>query len=161
VAFEMAEFAKELGLDLIITDHHQLLDGEYPDAYAIVHSTKLCGTAVAWALIRDEKLLDLLAIATIADMIPLTEVNRAIVKKGLEILNKTERIGFLELFDEAGIVRGQISSFEIGHIIAPRLNAMGRLEHAIDSLRLLCTNNKDNAKKLAHLLGETFNPGSR
>ena len=155
VAFEMAKYAKSLGLDLIITDHHQLLDGEYPDAYAIVHSTKLCGAGVAWTLIRDENLLDLVAIATIADMIPVLGVNRALVKKGLELLKRTDRVGLQALYEEAGITPGEIGSYEVGHIIAPRLNAMGRLEHAIDSLRLLCTKDKEKAKKLASLLGET------
>lgn len=155
VAFEMAEFAKSLGMDLIITDHHQLLDKKFPDAYAIVHSTKLCGAAVAWTLIRDDSLLDLVAIATIADMMPLLGVNRALVKTGLEKLNKTDRVGLLELFNEAGILQGEIGSYEVGHIIAPRLNAMGRLEHAIDSLRLLCTKDREKARKLARLVAET------
>ena len=155
VAFEMAELAKSLSLDLIITDHHQLLSGKYPNAFAIVHSTKLCGAAVAWTLIRDEKLLDLVAMATISDMMPLLEVNRVLVKMGLEKLNRTERVGLLELFSESGITKGEISSYEVGHIIAPRLNAMGRLEHAIDSLRLLCTKDREKARKLAQLVGET------
>lgn len=164
VAFEMCKLANELGLDLIITDHHQLLDGKIPDCLAVVHSLDLCGAAVAWCLVRDlltksqsEDLLDLVAIATISDMMPLLGVNRAIVKEGLEKLNRTERVGLLELFREAGIVRGEITSYEIGHIIAPRLNAMGRLEHAIDSLRLLCTKDPAKARKLARLIAETNN----
>jgi len=166
VAFEMAVFAKEIGLDLIITDHHQTLDGKYPDCFAIVHSTELCGAAVAWTLIRDDKLLDLVAMATISDMMPLLEVNRALVKRGLEILNKQsllfsdekskpERVGLQALYEEAGITPGKIGSYEVGHIIAPRLNAMGRLEHAIDSLRLLCTKDREKARKLAKLVAET------
>lgn len=162
VAFEMAEYVKELGLDLIITDHHQTLDNKLPDALSIVHSIKLCGTGVAWCLVRamlsknkSEELLDFVAVATIADMMPLLGVNRALVKEGLEKLNETERVGFLELFNESGITRGEIGSYEVGHIIAPRLNAMGRLEHAIDSLRLLCTKDREKARKLARLVGET------
>lgn len=155
VNFKEAEYAKSLGLTLIITDHHQPVDKKLPKAYAIVHATHLCGTAVAWTLIKDEELLDLVALATISDMMPLLGVNRALVKVGLEKLNKTERVGLLELFQEAGILPGEIGSYEIGHIIAPRLNAMGRLEHAIDSLRLLCTKDPAKAKKLAAVLSET------
>lgn len=160
VSFEQAQFAKELGLDLIITDHHQTLDGKLPEAFAIIHSTKICGTSVAWSLIRNlvskdvsEELLDLVAIAEIADMMPLLEVNRALVSEGLKRLNITTRVGLLALFNEASINTGEISSYEVGHIIAPRLNAMGRLEHAIDSLRLLCTKDPFKARKLAELIG--------
>ncbi|MBI2018064.1 DHH family phosphoesterase, partial [Candidatus Daviesbacteria bacterium] len=139
VAFEQAEYAKKLKIDLIITDHHQPQGTKRPDAYAIVHSLALCGTAVAWTLFQDENLLDLVALATVADMMPLMGANRALVKEGLKKLNLTQRVGLLALFNEAGIKLGEIGSYEIGHIIAPRLNAMGRLEHAMDSLRLLCT----------------------
>lgn len=161
VSFEMAGYAKKLGLDLIITDHHQKLGNKLPDAFAIVHSLELCGAAVAWCLIRSlmgkeaQDLLDFVSIATISDMMPLIGVNRALVSEGLNYLNKTKRVGLLELFGESGIKLGEIGSYEIGHIIAPRLNAMGRLEHAIDSLRLLCTKDPIKAKKLANLLKET------
>lgn len=160
VSFEEAEYAKEIGLDLIITDHHQPHQ-DLPKAYCIVHSTKLCGTAVAWSFVKNllsesetKELLDIVAIATVADMMPLLEVNRALVKKGLEKLNQTERVGLLALFNEARIKRGEITSYHIGHIIAPRLNATGRLEHAIDSLRLLCTRDPKKASLLASKVGE-------
>lgn len=161
VSFEAATFAKEIGLDLIITDHHQPDGKKRPESLAIVHDVSFCGTAVAWCLIKNmlgkpsEELLDLVAIATIADMMPLIGSNRALVKKGLEKLNITDRVGLLALFAEAGIVRGSIGSYDIGHIIAPRLNAMGRLEHAIDSLRLLCTRDPKKARGLADLVAET------
>ncbi len=165
VAFEMADYAKSLGMDLIITDHHQPLDSarglrpSYPDAFSIIHSIKLCGAAVSWCLVRQlveaDNLLDLVAIATVADMMSLLGVNRFLVKTGLEKLNRTDRVGLLALFNEAGLTLGQISSYEIGHIIAPRLNAMGRLEHAIDSLRLLCTKDSVKARKLADLVAAT------
>lgn len=160
VNFSEADFAKEIGLDLIITDHHQTLDGKLPYAFEIIHSTKMCGAAVAWSLVRNliskeksEELLDLVAIATVSDMMPLAGVNRALVNEGLKKLNRTERVGLLALFNEAAVTKGEISSYEVGHIIAPRLNAMGRLEHAIDSLRLLCTKDPARARKLAELIG--------
>ena len=122
----------------------------------------MCGTAVAWSLIKNltskkvsDDLLDLVAMATIADMIPLLNENRALVRVGLKNLNQTKRVGLLALFSEAGIIAGNLSSYEVGHIIAPRLNAMGRLEHAIDSLRLLCTKDPVNARKLAEHIGST------
>ncbi len=162
VALEQAKFAKDIGLDLIITDHHLPIEGKLPEALTIVHSTQMCGAAVAWCLIRDEisqtlcdELLQFVGIATVADMIPLTGLGRAFVVEGLKVLNKTKNPGLLALFREAKIEAGKIGSFEIGHAIGPRLNAIGRLEHAIDALRLLCTENEKRAKELAKLLQET------
>lgn len=162
VAFEQAEFAKELGIDLIITDHHQTLNNKFPDAFSVVHSINMCGAAVTWCLVRkmlsEEKALDLvdyIALATVSDMMPLMGVNRVLVIEGLKKLNNTSRVGLKALFADAGLNLGEVTSYEIGHIIAPRLNAMGRLEHAIDSLRLLCTKDPDKARKLAQLVSDT------
>lgn len=161
VAVEQAEYAKSLGLDMIITDHH--IPGiQKPDVFAIVHSTKMCGAAVAWCLIKDlidkkltEDLLQFVAIATVCDLLPLVGLGRAFVVEGLKVLRKTANLGILALLNEAGISVGNIGSFEIGYIIGPRLNAMGRMEHAIDSLRLLCTKDPVKARSLAKLLCET------
>lgn len=160
VANKEAIFAKHLGLDLIITDHHTL-SKEVPDALAIVHSTGMSGAGVAWCLVRrlidEEKafdLLDLVAVATICDMIPLLGVNRALVKLGLEKLNLAKRVGIKALIDEAGLSKGEVTAYHVGHILGPRLNAKGRLEHSMDTLRLLCTQEKEKAQKLAKLVGE-------
>ncbi|OGH18065.1 MAG: single-stranded-DNA-specific exonuclease RecJ [Candidatus Levybacteria bacterium RIFCSPHIGHO2_12_FULL_38_12] len=177
VAHDAVEYANDQGMDVIITDHHVRAKTD-PKAYAIVHTTKLCGTGVAYLLsqeIQNSKFeirnkskikntnvqkmkndhLGLVALATIADLVPLTGANRTVAKFGTEVLQKTNRIGLLELFEESGIIQKNIGVYEIGHIIAPRLNAMGRLEFAMDSLRLLCTGNKDRAKLLAEKLGTT------
>lgn len=161
VAFEQAKFAREIGLDLIITDHH-LTQKTLPEVFAIVHSTKMCGAAVAWCLIKDiikkdvcNELLQFVAIATVCDLIPLIDLGRSFVFEGLKILNKTTNLGLLSLLNEAGMSIGMIGSFEIGYIIGPRLNAIGRLQHAIDALRLLCTKDLSKAKKLAKLLCDT------
>lgn len=158
VALEQAAFAKEIGLELIITDHHLPLE-TLPEAHAIVHSTAMCGTAVAWCLVKEhiseslaKELLELVAIATIADMMPLMGVNRSFVWEGLKILNKTKNLGLQELLSQAGVEVGKISSYDIGHVIAPRINAIGRLEHAIDALRLVCTKDSLKARRLAKLL---------
>ncbi len=163
VDFEEGLYAKKLGLDLIITDHHQPL-AKRPKSFTIVHSTKMCGTAVAWCLVKSlvapeqaAELLDLVAIATVADMMPMLDLNRAFVKVGLLKLNSTKRVGLLALVDEAGTSLGEIGSYEIGHIIAPRLNATGRLESAMYSLRLVCTKNKLRAMELAKKLGQVNN----
>lgn len=161
VATKQARFAKELGLDLIITDHH-IPEKEKPEAFVIVHSTKMCGAAVAWCLIKNvikkeltQELLQFVAIATICDLLPLIGLGRALVFEGLKILSKTTNPGLLALVSETGIDFSNIGSYEVGYMIGPRLNAMGRLEHAIDSLRLICTKDPIKAKRLAKLLCET------
>lgn len=159
-AHEKIDYAKKLGLDVIVTDHHQLSRTK-PKAYAIVHSTKICGATVAWLLakelckgsevqrFRSSEYLDLVAIGTIADLMPLLGPNRSFVKFGLEKLNKTQRIGLLALLKEAGLQGREIGSYEVGWILGPRLNASGRIEDAMDSLRLLCTSDRKRAKDLA------------
>ena len=165
-AVDQVDHAKDLGIDVIVTDHH-ILPKKLPKAVALVHSTDLCGAGVAWRLAYEisEKLkpsyrenliekLELASIATVADLVPLLGANRAIVKLGLEKISKTSRPGLQALIRETSI-SGQIGTFEIGHIIAPRINAMGRIEHAIDALRLICAKNQDQAASLARLLCKT------
>ena len=161
VANPQADYAKILGLDLIITDHH-IPAKVKPNAYGIVHSTRMCGAAVGWCLIRGlikkdlaNELLQFVCLATICDVMPLLDLNRAYVSEGLKILNRTTNLGLLSLINESGLRLGNIGSYEIGHVLGPRLNAMGRLENAMDSLRLLCTKDPQRARNLARLLCET------
>ncbi len=159
VANKAVDFANKQGIDIIITDHH-VPSSKLPKALAIVHTTKLCGAGVAYLLTQEikndeDKHLELVALATVADLVPLKGANRTLLKFGLDALHKTKRIGLLELFKEAGLEKNLIGVYEIGHMIAPRLNAMGRLEYAMDSLRLICTNNSKRAEELAYLLGTT------
>jgi single-stranded-DNA-specific exonuclease len=167
VAGEKITFAQKLGLDVIVTDHH--VPEKKIKPYALIHTTKISGSAVAWIFGREilkgfkkqrnkissEETLDLAAIGTIADQLPLIGPNRSIVKFGLEKLNETKRVGLLALFEEAALKKGTLGPYEVGFMIAPRLNAMGRLVHAVDSLRLLCTKNKERALQLASLIGKT------
>lgn len=163
---EKVAYAKSLGIDVIVTDHH-VKPKDVPDC-TIVHTTMLCGAGVSWFLAKElllayhvslvtyrDELLALSAIGTIADMVPLVGPNRAIVKYGLEIINKTSRVGLDALIAEAGLTKGTLSVYEVSHILAPRLNAMGRIEHALDALRLLCTHRKERADELAAKLGLT------
>jgi len=163
-AKSQVNYAKNLGVDVIVTDHH-LLPKEIPDC-TIVHTTELCGAGVSWfiaktLLLEGEQiaeandLLALAAIGTIADMVPLIAANRSIAKFGLVEIAKTKRIGIKALIHEAGLEEKMIATSDISHMIAPRLNAMGRLDHAIDALRLLCTKNPERAEMLATKLGVT------
>lgn len=157
VANEAVDFANKQGIDVIITDHHVPPDTELPKAHAIVHTTKLCGAGVAYVLAKELKNdsgnhLELAALATIADMVPLTNSNRTIVKHGLESLSKTKRLGLLELFKQAGLEKKEFTPYDVGYIISPRLNASGRIESAMESLRLLCTKDINRARTLAEKL---------
>lgn len=179
VARKAVKYAKSLGIKVIITDHHATGEIE-PKADAIVHTTQLCGTGVSYLLsqeiigqmgeqdllkqdgknlktshsIRNNAHLELVALATIADLVPLNKYNRALVKFGVEKLRQTTRPGLLALFEEAKIDKASIGTYEIGHIIAPRLNASGRITHALDSLRLICTKDAKKAHELAKHLHE-------
>jgi len=158
VANTAVDFANKMGIDVIITDHH-VKPKKLPNALAIIHTTKLCGAGVAWVFTQEfkknETYLELVALATVADLVPLKGANRTLLRFGLKKLQETRRTGLLELLKEAGLVRQSLGVYEIGHIIAPRLNAMGRLEYAMDSLRLICTTNPERARGLAQLLGNT------
>jgi len=160
VALDQAKYAKEIGLDLIITDHHLPLK-VLPEAFAIVHSTTFCGAGVAWCLARNlisEKLsndlLDIVAIATVCDMVPLLGINRFITKEGLKKLNHTTKVGLIALINESKLIKGEITTYHIGHILGPRINALGRIEHAMDSLRLLCTKDIKKARIIAKHLAD-------
>lgn len=164
-ASDKIKYAQKLGMDIIVIDHH--VKSRKPPALAIIHSTQLCASGVSWVFIRElaqqvnlnkqkiDLYLDLVALATIADLVPLLGPNRSIVKYGLEKLNKTNRVGLLALINSAALEKGKIGVVEVGHMIAPRINAMGRLMHALDAMRLLCTPDVDRAYNLANTLNLT------
>ena len=166
---EEARLAKEAGVKLIITDHH-LPGNELPEAEAIICPTvkgekypfkKLAGVGVAFklaqALLREgensqafEKwLLDLVAIGTVADIVPLLGENRILVKWGLLVLNKTQRLGLKELIKSIN-VKGGLGTYNIGYQIGPRLNAAGRMDHANIAYDLLITDDEAEAIAIAN-----------
>ncbi|MDA1316480.1 MAG: single-stranded-DNA-specific exonuclease RecJ [bacterium] len=93
------------------------------------------------------------SIGTVADLVPLVGPSRSLVSHGLQAFSRMKRHGFTHLFREAGIEGRPISPYEVGFLIAPRINAIGRLEHAIDALRLICTTSNERAQELAHKMG--------
>jgi single-stranded-DNA-specific exonuclease len=170
-AGEKINEAKKMGIDIIITDHHQM-GRKLPKPLALIYTTQIGGSAIAWFFARElaksfkygisgiESRLELAAIGTIADQLPLIGVNRSIVKYGLEKLNRTKRPGLLALFKESGLEKDgtplkNIGTYEVGYIIAPRINAMGRLKHGLESLRLLCTKDRKKAFDIAENIGGT------
>jgi single-stranded-DNA-specific exonuclease len=161
-------YAKTLGIDVVVTDHHLKSDKEIKSAFAVFHTEKISGAGVAYFVAREiyknfnEKLhphfnkdyLALASIGTIADLVPLLGEARSLAKYGMEAFLDIKRVGIKELLKVANIENRKLNTFDIGFIIAPRINAIGRLEHAIDALRLLCTNSLDNASNLSMKINE-------
>ncbi len=158
--------AGELGMDVIITDHHQPGDVlpdcprvcTRPSQYAF---PDLCGTGVAYKLARAvfeaagrdpaelDQHLDLVAIATVADVVPLVDENRALVRQGLRRLSRTSKIGLRALMVSARVDRVNVSASDIGFRLAPRINAAGRLCHPGEALELMLTADERRARELA------------
>lgn len=168
VANDEIEKITKTGVDVVVTDHHQK-NKTIPKCSAVIHSTKVCGSAIAW-LVAKEILksfkvakknlkngdgLEMAGIGTISDVMPLLNENRSFALHGIKQLQDTVRPGLRKLFQDAGIVPENIGGYEIGYLIAPRLNAMGRLAEGMDSLRLLCTRSPKNAIELSKKLSKT------
>ncbi|WP_317638252.1 single-stranded-DNA-specific exonuclease RecJ [Lactobacillus xylocopicola] len=156
-------YANSQQVDTIITDHHKF-QAELPDSYAIVHCNypgqdypfdDYCGAGVAYtisrALMQDSmpELLELAMIGTIGDMVKVSGEGHIIVKRGLEIINQTERPGLRALIKNAGLKIGQINETDIGFNVAPRLNAVGRLANASLAVELLLCENDEEAQTIA------------
>jgi len=161
--------AKELGLAVVVSDHHRPAE-ELPDCplvgpyresdYAFA---ELCGTGVVFKLgqallgARSEALfrhLDLVAVATIADVAPLVDENRGLAIAGLRALASTQKPGLRELMKVARVDPAAVDASSVGFRLAPRLNAAGRLGHPEAALELLLTDDRDEAAQLAHRLDE-------
>lgn len=183
-AIEQIKLAKDLGIAVIITDHHDIpfIEDEkgnrkfvIPEADCVVNPKQLdcnykfkglCGAGVVYKImealfkeynINKEEVINLLqyiAIATVCDVVDLVDENRIIVKKGLELLNKTENIGLNALFEETGVKDKNISVYTLGFVIGPSINASGRLEQAFWALELLLSKDVNKAKELAEKLNE-------
>ena len=168
---EEVALAKSLGMDVLITDHHQCPE-RLPQADVIVNphqpecpypNKNLCGAGVAFKWIEAytafkgismdyERYLPFAALATVADVVKLIDENRVLVKLGLPMMEKSTLPGFQALLQECGIENGQLNAGHLGFQIAPRLNAVGRLENAELAIRLLVTDDREEAVKAAATL---------
>ena len=165
------ELANKLGIDVIITDHHEC-QSDIPDAYAIVNPKQdecnypfdmLCGCGVAFKMIQaltDEEefktsmfdYLEIVTLATICDIVPLIDENRIIVKNGLKLMKKGKNLGLRELIKVCGIETSKIGSSHIGYSVGPRINASGRLGYSYLGVQLFTTDFEDEAKDIANIL---------
>ncbi len=172
-ALSQVKKAKRMGLDIIITDHHTALP-VIPSAIAVVNPklpnsnypySQLTAAGVALKLLQalfqgvgkekqPDELMDLVALGTVADMAPLLGENRYLVKQGLKLINTTPRLGIKEMITQTGLNIGSLDTESISWVLAPRLNAAGRLAHAMTSYRLLMTDSPQEASQLTIWLEE-------
>jgi len=178
-SLQEVDHANHLGMDVIITDHHSV-GPELPNGVAVIDPKRpdeaypfheLAGVGVAYrlaqALLRshrqapiteadlsldEESLLDLVALGTVADMVPLLSENRALVRRGLASLNALQRPGLMALSRKAGLRPGQIDATAISYSLAPRINAAGRMGRTELAYRLLNTRRPAEAQRLADAL---------
>ena len=171
-AREEADYARSLGMDMLITDHHECGAGPLPEACAVVDPKReddhypnpyLAGVGVAMKLAcacegESESLLerfsDLCAVGTVADVMPLVGENRSLVQMGLEKLRENPRLGLVAMLKESGLDQRRLTASSIGFGLAPRLNAAGRLGQTDIALRLLMTGDEAEAAQLAATLCE-------
>lgn len=173
-AVEQIKYAKENGVTVIVTDHHDI-PSEKVMADAVINPKqmecnypfdKICGAVVALKLVQalykefnipdseHYNLIQYAAIATVCDVVDLVDENRAIVKIGLEQIKNTKNKGLLKLIKEAGLEGKEITTYSLGFVIGPCINATGRLDSAVRGVDLLLEEDEDKASKLAKELVE-------
>lgn len=176
------EFARGLGLEVIVTDHHQVSRKGVPQASAVLNPKQkdcafpfkeLAGVGVAFYLVialrqalepmgffpngkpNLKAYLDLVALGTVADVVPLLGVNRILVREGLEVMTRSPHVGLAALKEVCGIqVEKAVSSVDVAFRLAPRINALGRMQDAGGGVHLLITVDGKEAKDLAHLMNQ-------
>lgn len=153
VAHEAFLRLKEQGVESILTDHH-IAHGQTPPTNALLHSTLLSGATVSWVLANaispdhSSQLLDLAILGMIADQVPLTGPGRNFAVHGMKALQQTKRPSLLKLAEIANVTLTDANTNTIHYALAPRINAMGRLRHALDSLRALLSRNPERIHAL-------------
>ena len=170
-SWDEADFSRSIGMDLIITDHHHPLD-TLPNAFGVINPKQsgdtypeknLAGVGLAYKLVESlfqsepnpsdsRAYLDLVALGTVADLVPLTGENRSLVRTGLEYIRQPQRQGIMALIGVSGLSPARITTTDISFALAPRLNASGRLESALASLKLLTSQDYKEVGQLAQWL---------
>jgi single-stranded-DNA-specific exonuclease len=168
---DIIDYANSLGMQVIVTDHHEC-EGELPKAFSIVNPHQyecgypykgLAGVGVAFKLASSllersgygnyaEELLDLVTLGTIADVVPLLDENRVIVKNGLEKIRNSNNEGIKALLEVCGLSGKELNAYNVAFMLAPRINAAGRIADASECVELLLTDNPARAAEIARKL---------
>ncbi len=159
VAGRQMQKIKDKGVDIIITDHHLSDPNNIPPAFAVIHSTQVSGSILSWFLaskISKNADLGLAALGGVADCIPLLGVNRNIIVHGLKKIKESPSVGLQKLMEISNVKQETISTYDLGFLIGPRINAVGRLSNPTDALRLLCSQTPELATRYAQGL-DAFN----
>jgi len=174
--YEQVKLANSLGMDVVITDHHEL-NGKLPEALALINPKHpqggypfdgLCGAGVVFKLIqavlskgdfdfkdgREKWFLDLVGVATLSDMVPLVDENRALSFFGLKVLQKSPRPGLQKLWKKLGVLQKNLREDDITFSLAPRINAASRMDHPMDAFKLLATKDEAEADVLSDHLNK-------
>ncbi|MFA4981821.1 MAG: single-stranded-DNA-specific exonuclease RecJ [Candidatus Omnitrophota bacterium] len=169
-SFKEIEHAGAINIDVIVTDHHEIVESRIPSAYAVVNPLQescsypfkhLAGVGIAYKLVKAlyentpffaEDFLDLVSLGTVADIAPLIGENRTLTKYGLDELNRRGRVGLKALMDVSGLKDKDISSGHIGFMLGPRINAMGRIGSPQKALELLLSDDSSAAAKIAKIM---------
>lgn len=176
---ELIKEYMEKGLEFVITDHHQPPEDILEDlTYTVVHpmypnkeyiQQEVCGAFVTFLLIQairkesgmeyeitnESAGLDLVALATVTDLMPLLDINRVIVHWGIKQIKEGKRLGMNELIKVAGIERDEIDSYHLGYILGPRVNAAGRIGAPLDAVKMFVSEKEQVCKNIADILNET------
>jgi len=172
-AFDKVEYAKQKGIEFIICDHHQPPE-KIPEALAVMDPLRaddtypfkyLCGTGVAFKLIQaicqklekydlPKQFIDLVAIATASDIVPLSDENRILAKEGFDLINSNPRLALKVLIESSGLKVGKLTTSNIVYTLAPRINAVGRLGDAKRAVELLTCEGEDRIKEFAFVLND-------
>jgi single-stranded-DNA-specific exonuclease len=169
-SFAEIEFARSVNIDVIVTDHHEIMQSRVPAAYSVINPLQegcvypfkhLAGVGIAYKLakalyadtsLNADEFLDLVGLGTVADIAPLTGENRILTRRGLDEINKRHRTGLNALIEASGLSGKDISSGHIGFILGPRINAMGRVGSPEKAIELLLSSDPLQASKLAGVL---------
>lgn len=155
-AYDEVSYIKKLGHSVVLTDHHQKPE-TLPKADRIIWSDKVCGSAISWILSKalgskNKSSIANAAVATVTDLLPVMGFNRVIVKKGLEVMNTEPPPAFRKMLEVSGMPDTEVTTYTLGWVIGPRLNASGRMESSEVSVRLLTEKDERVLEELAKKL---------
>lgn len=157
-AVKETELAQGMGFKVIITDHHQKPQ-DLPQAEIILWNDKIVGASISWILSKalglpGYDLVELMALATVTDLQELTGFNRSVLIKGLETFNSSPCLGIKKLLEASGKNK-EVTVYDLGWVLGPKVNALGRMENASLGVELLTCKNEARAEEISHMLGQT------